>query len=814
MSKITLTQFSFNRGELDPALHGRSDWKYYYSGAKRLENLITRPQGGATRRGGLRLVARALSDDAPSHFIPFRFSVRQSYMLEFGDRKMRVLKDGGVVVYPEGHERAGEELVVETPYPVEALSRLRHAQTADVMILTHADYPPRRLSRHAHHDWRFDLLITNSRTPTPENLRLVVSGGDEARYVVTAHSVASGESPPSEAVTAHNAQAMSPPDFDAPFSELYDWLYERDYSYMPEETRFHEWGPYELIEYLKGFGYRDFLQGIQVDQKGSRWRFAKPDGTYDFTIWWSNGNYGGLVEECLAACDAGWSGNVATPLVEQIGSYVAAYNAGLSKTRVSELAWDPVPDALGYRVYRMNSVSGQGTYCLVGESTTPSFTDNNFAARPTGLPEETDLFTGLDDYPGVCAFFEQRLILGRSNNQPTTFWGSDTGMYNSFTRHTPLEDGDCYEFTLASGEMNEIHWIVPLNDMLLGSSGGEWKAGGGGSAITPGNINARVQSWYGCSSLQPVVIGRTVIFSGRSRRTIRSFSYSLEADGYAGRDLTAYASHLFRGRTIAGMAYQQEPSGILWVVLSDGGLLSCTYAPEEDVVSWSRHSTRGRFESVGTLVDVDGTDQVYFCVERKIGGVVRRFIESLEDAADLTDDGVEGFFVDCGLGYRGPATGSLSGLDHLEGERVACLADGCVFTDLPVVDGRVELPDSFTATVIHAGLPYTAELETMELEPEAKETIRNRARFAVSASVRLLGSRECLYGHSGGQLSEMRFRTGEAPGRAARPFTGEKNIVFSSPPGCRTACLRFVSETPTPFTLLGIVAEASCGQPA
>ncbi|MCC8190791.1 MAG: hypothetical protein LIP77_09200 [Planctomycetes bacterium] len=814
MATTTLTQFSFNRGELDPALHGRSDWKYYSSGAEELRNLITRPQGGATKRGGLRLVAAALSDATPSYLIPFRFSVQQSYMLEFGDRALRIIKDGGLVVYPEDHERAGEVVVVESPYPVEAVPELRHAQTADVMIFTHPDFPPRRLARHDHHDWRFDNLITTDRTATPQNLRLVVSGGDDARYVVTAWSAAAGESTPSDPVTAVNAAAIEEPDGELPFSELYWWLYERDYSYMPADLTFHYKGPYELIDFLKDCGYRDYFGGIQIDEKGNRWQFARPDGTYNITIWWTNGDYSGLVEECLYACDNGWAGNVKPSLVSQIAVYVRAYNAGLAKTRISELVWDAVEAAEIYRIYRLNSTSGLGAYCLIGETSETAFTDENLSQQPTGLPEETEYFLGVDDYPGVCAFFEQRLILGRTNNQPTTFWGSDTGLYNSFTRHTPIEDTDCYEFTLASGEMNELHWIVPLNELLLGTSGGEWKAGGNGGAITPSNINARVQSWYGCSALEPVVAGRTVVFAGRSRRTIRSFSYSLEADGYSGRDLTAYAGHLFVGRTIVSLCHQQDPSDLLWAVMSDGALLSCTFMPEEEVMSWSRHETAGRFESIGALVGMDGCDQIYFCVAREVGGVTRRFIEVMDPAADAVTAPEPGFFLDCGLTYEGAAVGSVSGMDHLDGMLVDCLADGNVFTDLPVQDGRVTLPDGFTAGTIHVGLPYTAALTTLELEPEDGDSLRHRARFAVSAGIRFLASRECRYGHSGGSLSEMRFRTAELPGRPIALFSGEKTIVFTTPPGCRTTRLRFVSDSPVPFTILGIIAEASYGQPA
>ncbi len=811
MSKVTLRQFSFNRGELDPALHGRSDWKYYYHGAEKLANLITRSHGGAVKRGGLRMVARALSDATPSHFIPFRFSVQQSYMLEFGHYKMRIIKDGGIVVYPAGHAKAGQEVVVETPYPVDVLPRLRYAQTADVMILAHADYPPRRLSRHDHHDWRLERLVTNQRTATPENLRITSSGGDNSRYLVTAVSATGGESPPSESVTAVNANLLSAPA-SGTFSELYTWLREHDYSYVPANLRFHDMNADAMIAFLESCGYQTNSRRISGDTY--RWHHVKPNATSESIIYWTATNLSELLNECFTAGNKGLAGTAKSALATAIDNYVADYNAGLSGNKITALAWNAVSGANGYRLYRSRTQGGQSSFFLIATLTATSYTDQNVAAQATGLPADNDLFSGVDDYPGVCAFFEQRLILGRTNNKPTAFWGSDTGCYNAFTRHSPVLETDSYEFTLASGEMNEIRWIVPLNDMLLGSSGGEWKAGGGGGAITPLNINARVQSWYGCSPLAPVVTGRTIIFAGRGRQTIRSFSYSLEADGYTGRDLTSYAAHLFRGRQILGMCYQQEPSGIIWTVLSDGTLLSCTFQPEEDVVAWSRHETRGKFESCGSMVDMDGSDQVYFCVERKIAGATRRFIETLECASDLVDDAAEGFFLDCGLSYRGAPVGMVGGLGHLEGEEIACLADGNLFTGLKVKNGAVTFPDGFTASIVHAGLPYTAELLTLELEPDDSDTIRNRARFAVSAAVRFLASRDCQYSHSDGALAEMKFRTNETPGQPIRLFTGEKSVVFSTPPGARTTRLRFVSDTPTPFTLLTIVAEASCGQPA
>ncbi|MCC8166112.1 MAG: ATP-binding cassette domain-containing protein [Planctomycetes bacterium] len=302
----------------------------------------------------------------------------------------------------------------------------------------------------------------------------------------------------------------------------------------------------DLIRFMEGCGY----QTVTIGTSGStyQWNMIRPGTTTRVALPWTFPDLTPLIDEALAACDAGLAGTVRNSFLAAVEKYVTDYNASLPGSGTTRLAWDAVPDASGYRVYRSRVDGGPATFRLIGTASATTFTDANLANQSTGLPDTDDVFSGVDDYPGVCAFFEQRLVLGRTNNKPTTFWGSDTGIYNSFTRHSPILETDSYEFTLASGEMNEIHWIVPLNDMLLGTSGGEWKAGGGGSAITPLNINARVQSWYGCSPAAPVVTGRTVVFAGRGKRTLRSFSYSLEADGYSGRDLTAYAAHLFAGR--------------------------------------------------------------------------------------------------------------------------------------------------------------------------------------------------------------------------------------------------------------------------
>jgi hypothetical protein len=85
--------------------------------------------------------------------------------------------------------------------------------------------------------------------------------------------------------------------------------------------------------------------------------------------------------------------------------------------------------------------------------------------------------------------------------------------------------------------------------------------------------------------------------------------------------------------------------------------------------------------------------------------------EEIEDA----------FAVDCGLTYTGAAVGTVSGLDHLEGETVDALADGKVCKGHTVVSGDVTLPGGATAAKWSVGLPYATAADTLELDVGGKD---------------------------------------------------------------------------------------------
>ena len=83
MSRVQSYQSSFTVGELDPLLRGRIDLQQYYNGVSEATNVIFEPQGGFSRRPGLRFVADITNDNASQGhmLIPFEFSTSANFMV-------------------------------------------------------------------------------------------------------------------------------------------------------------------------------------------------------------------------------------------------------------------------------------------------------------------------------------------------------------------------------------------------------------------------------------------------------------------------------------------------------------------------------------------------------------------------------------------------------------------------------------------------------------------------------------------------------------------------------------------------------------
>jgi len=353
-------------------------------------------------------------------------------------------------------------------------------------------------------------------------------------------------------------------------------------------------------------------------------------------------------------------------------------NNNLSSTITNTISWGAVSGADSYNVFK----SRGGIYGFIGRSTTTSFKDDNIEADANDTPATArTIFNTTDEYPATVAYYQQRLVFGQTNNDPQKIFMSQTGNYHNFNISEPLRDDDAVTFTIAASQVNEVRHLVPLSDMIILTSGGEWLLTANDGVITPSAIQVKPQGYRGSADAPPIVIGNTIIHLQAKGAIIRDLAFALESDSYTGNDLTVLASHLFAGKTVREWAYAQAPHSIVWVVLSDGTLAALTYMREHEVWGWSRHDTDGTFESVCTIAEGD-EDATYFVVKRTINGATKRYIERLNTR--VFTEVADAFFVDSGLSYDGTHTGSTTmtlsgGSSWTHSETLTLTASGSTF---------------------------------------------------------------------------------------------------------------------------------------
>lgn len=489
-----------------------------------------------------------------------------------------------------------------------------------------------------------------------------------------------------------------------------------------------------------------------------------------------------------------------SPVGETVGRHPSDWVQG---NRVT-VSWTAVSGAEEYNVYREEA----GYFGFVGISTSATFIDNNYQADVADTPrEDWDPFAE-GNHPGVVAFHQQRMVLAATPKTPQAFYMSRVGDFENFRKSRPLQEDDPVEYLIASGSIDAITWAASFGDLLLGTSGSEYKASGGDSSITTKNINITAQSYWGSADLLPIIIGNSILHVQRHGSRVRDLFYSLEKDGYAGNDLSIMAPHLFDGHHLKQWAYQQVPGSHIWIVRDDGMLLALTYMKEHDIWGWSRHLTAGKVRSVTTISGDDG-DVLILVVERVVNGTTKFFLERMYPRWSEAEGVKEAFYVDCGLSYYGTPSDHISGLAHLESCPVAVLADGSPVEGCVVRGGSIDLP--YLASIVHVGLPFASSISPMPVEGDTETgTSLGRKRAYGQCTVRLHAAVGGKYGCSREELFDFPYIPARW-GEACELFSGDTDFI----PGggqATDSMIWLVQDRPMPFSVTGFALTVDMGQ--
>ncbi len=769
-----LQQASFAAGEVTPELVSRTDLLKFQTGARELKNFLVMPHGGVVNRQGTKFVSEVEDSILDVRFLHFIFNQSQTYVLVFGDMSMHVVKNGRLVLKAaqtiDSVTQANPGVITVTAH---GLSDGDHVSFSNMVGMD---------------ELQLDILVVRNATANTFEVGYI---GSATSLDTTGYAAfTSGEvSKVFRINTIYPASAVPNLKFVQSADVLF--IVHPEYAVRKLSRTADDAWNLQTVTFVPGISAPTGVSATNTTGSGST--------TYTYKVTAVSEETG---EESLPSSSASTTNDL---------------TIDGNKNTVS---WSSVAGAERYEIYKDDN----GIFGFIGGTEGLSFEDQNIIADLSLTPpKEVNPFNGTGNYPSVVTFFEQRLVLAATLNKPQTLWFSTTANFENFGSRTPAQDDDAVTVTLVARQVNAIRDLVAQEDLWALTGGGEWRMRGGGDVdfITPSSVTTRKISSWGASDVAPLEIGSSVIFvvdKGQGVRDLFNRINFTEFDVQEGSDLSILAPHLFRGRSVVSWAYAQVPYSVVWVVMSDGALLSFTYYREHQVYAWAQHAnglslTEGNFEDVVVVPETgaDGTreDVPYFLVRRQVNGRVVRYIECMPKRVE-SDDPADHYFVDCGATYSGAAVTTISGLRHLEARTVTALADGNVVADLVVTDGKVTLP--FAAKKVHVGLPYTARLRSLPLEIDLQDgstTSRRKNLPKIVAKIR--NSRGMQGGAEPDRLEELKEREREAWGDPTALTTGTVEVEVQGD-WKPEAEMWLVQPHPLPLEVLSITPEYDLGR--
>lgn len=386
-------------------------------------------------------------------------------------------------------------------------------------------------------------------------------------------------------------------------------------------------------------------------------------------------------------------------------------------------------------------------------------------------------------YPSSCVIYEGRLWhAGRSK-----LFGSASDSYESFD-DTIEGDSRPVIRTIGQGPVDVINWLVASQRLVLGGEGSEWVARSSNfdEPLTQDNINLKDPSTQGSAPVAAAKVDKTVLFVQKSLTRLFQTQYDIgQGEDYSSDDLTKLVPEIAESG-IVRLAVQRQPDTRVHCVLGNGRIAILVLDSLENVKCFVTASTDGYVEDAFVLPG-DEEDKVYYSVRRTINGGTVRYLErwALETEAARATYVYEGASTssisvivndqtkfpdgkvvtvrnaagtkignytvadgtitlgapvtyakitpaiyklsDSHIIYSGTSTATITGLNHLEGEKVTVFGDGKNLGTYTVASGSITLSEAVETCCV--GLAYTGRFKSVKLgDINRNGTVLNQAK--------------------------------------------------------------------------------------
>ena len=330
------------------------------------------------------------------------------------------------------------------------------------------------------------------------------------------------------------------------------------------------------------------------------------------------------------------------------------------------------------------------------------------------------------NYPGVIEFFEGRVYLGGTPNEPEDFWASRPGdnpeppeppdppppywaKYTDFL----LKDEDAEGNAVANPDnaihftierRGQIRWMKGSKNMVIGTEHAEHILTSEGGVIIPGDIQAQLQSTYGSIAGPARAVGNDILFVTPDGRKIRSMGYEWTKEAWTSRDLTFPAEHMTSEEVrIAQLHYAANPLSLIYAVTEDGDIIGAAYDAVNRQAGFFRRTTHGPIKS-SCILPYAGRDEIWALIDRD------------EEGPDLSLERVPGdeqIKLDSWirLTSEDPTTDWIAA--HLNGMECQVIADGALHPNVTPDASTGAFQTQRAVSEVFVGLQFISKMETL-----------------------------------------------------------------------------------------------------
>jgi hypothetical protein len=425
------------------------------------------------------------------------------------------------------------------------------------------------------------------------------------------------------------------------------------------------------------------------------------------------------------------------------------------------------------------------------------------------------LFHSSTGYPYRVCFYQDRSCYAGMTTKPTRIEMSCTGNYTLFRPTdekdiTTIADSNAISFEIPSSGTGKILWAVGGGkSLMVGCQGGVYSVSGSESGIlAPGKIGLNPVSTHGVANIPPVQAGGVLYYAENGGTRLRT-AVNLTQDTFDNSDMTRLCPNILDSGAIC-MAITATPFPTIWIVRSDGKLVSFVVDEKEKIFAFSRHQIGGAYsggdavvESVASVKSTSFNDELWMVVKRTVNGSTVRYVEKMAKNiySDYTVTQNTAVTADCAYVYNSSAVTNVpsGALNHLIGQTVDVVADGVILSRTVNGSGQFSTVLSTAASVIVVGLSFRPKFETTNIEAYSDKgsTVGKRKRINECdiGFYRTLGAKA---GRDSSNMNEIDF--GAYSVTAQSLFTGVKKIKINGIE-TETARVRIEQLIPAPICI-------------